>query len=245
MTNSGKWPNRKAGMIAISNQIEVVAAGMREEAAKDVVPEFFKDVVDDEFHEQFAKDLVVAEADYAEVDRVLKKLQGEMAGDDDADKLLQRFLTSEHGALVLYYSELRKQMNPGRNIVMEHLGRVLADDGNGNYIVRESAKAPLMQKLNRFDNADDHLKFLKSELQMMGREIFEKDELHKKIKSRLLESRGAVFVLSMAMEGDQTLETRLEQYLNQVDEFFEDAADGLVVREDARERLQAGMQTNG
>ena len=232
----------EAGIIAIGHQVRGMADAMREEAAKDVVPEFFNEIVDDEFRKNFDLELRSAESDFVEVDRVLHSLRDQIKGDSDADKLLKRFMASENSALVLYFSELRKKMNPGRNVVMEHLGRVLADDGNGKYIVRESAKAPLQQKLKRLDNADDHLQFLKSELNLIGKEIFEKDDLHKKIKSRLMESRGAIFVLSMMMEGDQSLESRLEQYLNQVEEFFEDAPDGLVVREEARDHLVNGMQ---
>ena len=231
-----------AGKIAIGNEIAEMADAMRGEAANAAVPEFFEHQVDEQFRESVAAEVIQAKSDIDAIENLLSQLRGQINGDTDADKLFSRFIANENSALVFYFAELREQMQPGGNEVMERLGRVLAPDGNGKYVVRDSAKASLIQRLKRFDGAGKHLKFLKDELRLIGDEIIEKDELHKKLKSRLLKSQGAVLVLAIAMEGDETLDRRVEKYLDSLEYFFEDAPDGLIINEDAREQLQNGMQ---
>lgn len=229
------------GLIAIGNSVTDVENEMRNEASQQVVPEFFETQVDDQFHRHFAQEVAEAQTDIASLRSALSEIRDQHTGQTDADKLFRRFIESENAAAVLYFSELRKQMRPGQQVLMQHLGRFLAKRTDGKLIVRESAKAPLMEKLKRYESADEHTEFLRSELHLLAEELLEKDELHRKLKQRLRSSRGVGFVLAMALDGEMPLADRITHYLQELDHFFADAPDGLVINEEARDHLVDAM----
>ena len=230
-----------SGLIAISNSVSDVERKLRNEAAKQAVPEFFETQVDDKFRAQLSKEVAKAKSDIANLSKALAEIKAQHSGATDADKLFRRFIESENAATVLYFSELREQLQPSQQMLMQHLGRFLAKRSDGKLIVRESAKAPLLEKLKRYETVDEQVEFLRSELQLLADELMEKDELHSKLKKRLRSSRGVGFVLAMAFDGEMPLNDRITQYLQELDYFFEDAPDGLIINEEAREHLIQGM----
>ena len=231
----------RAGMIAIGNSVENVENQMRQEASKNVVPEFFETNVNPEFHRGMAREVAVARQDIASLQTALDEIRTRLIGKSDADKLFQRFLKNESAAFVLYFAEMRKQMRPGQKMLMQRLGRFLAKRNDGKFIVRESAKAPLVEKLKRFESADEQIEFLKKEMSLLADELVEKDALHKKLKQRMASSRGAGFVLAHAFERSDPLENQITNYLNELENFFEDMPEGLVIHEEAREQLIQAM----
>ena len=230
-----------SGLIAIGNSVAEVENELRNEASKQVVPEFFQTQVDRAFRSQLSKEVVKAKTDIANLKKALSEIKEQHSGMTDADKLFRRFTESKNAATVLYFSELREQMQPNQQMLMQHLGRFLAKRNDGKLIVRESAKGPLLEKLNRYKSADEQVEFLRSELQLLADELMAKDELHEKLKKRLQSSRGVGFVLAMAFDGETPLNDRITQYLQELEYFFEDAPDGLVINEEAREHLIQGM----
>ena len=231
----------RAGKIAISNSVQDIENQMRQEASKNVVPEFVESHVGPDFQQQMAREVVLAKKDIANLQKALDEIRTRMAGKSDADKLFQRFLKNESAAFVLYFAEMRKQMRPGQKRLMQRLGRFLAKRNDGKFIVRESAKAPLVEKLKRFESADEQIEFLQKEMSMLADELVAKDDLHKKLKQRMISSRAAGFVLAHAFERSDPLDDQINEYLNELEHFFEDAPEGLVVNEEAREHLVQAM----
>ena len=230
-----------AGLIAISNSVGELESEMRNEAAGRVVPEFFASQVDDRFHQQMAKDVVGAKQDIENLKTAIDEIRSGLVGEMDADKLLRRFLNSDNAALVLYFSEMRQQMQPGQKMLMRHLGRFLAKRKDGKFIVRESAKAPLKPRIQRFEQADQQIEILRSELKLLADELVEKDDLHRQLKQRLATGDGAGFVMAMSFDQDGPLAERVDQYLEELEQFFVDAPEGLVINDEARDHLVEAM----
>ena len=214
---------------------------MRSEAAQKIVPEFFETKVNDVFREQIKVEAQEARNDIATLQSVIDELGSQMSGESAADKLLARFFKNKNAATVLYFARLREQMRPGRQLVMEHAGRFLAPQDDGKLIVRESVKSRLKSKIARFHNSEKFVKLIQSEMKILADELLEKDELHSRLKQRMRQSTGACYVLAMSFDSDESLGQHVEQYLEDIEELFEDEPDGLVIREEAKPHLEEAM----
>ncbi len=230
-----------AGKIAIGQSVAQIEDELRHEAAKEMVPDFFQKMVNESFRDQVAIQTTEAQSDIRKLESAFDEIKSELVGTSAADKLFLRFLRSESAAKVLYFKELRRQMRPGRQIIMDHLGRFLATDENDKLVVRESAKSRLLEQISKFGDVAEHLDFLRSELKLLGEEMVETDEVHSRCKQRLMASRGAPVVLAMSFENTEPMDNQITNYLEDLDGFFEDGPDGLVISNDARDHLVEAM----
>lgn len=234
--------NAPAGIVAVSNRVGAIRNQMRKEASKTLIPEYFKNQLTGNFRERITKEVNLAKSDIEKMTTALTDLNSRLTGESEADQILARLLANKNAADAIYFSQFREKLRPGRSQVLQRLGRFLARDGNGKFIVRESVKDEFVEQLKNFDDIDKHLNSLGTELKNWSEEVVPKDDMHKRVKIGLARPESAARVLA-AMQGEGDIQERIERYFRFLERILVDSAEGLVIPEDQRELVKASIES--
>lgn len=229
-----------AGVVAVKNRVGTVRDQMRQQASKTIIADFFASSVNSDFLAKLEREIQLAKSDIANIDTALTELKTQMQGKSESDLLLQRFLGNSNAAVVLYFSQFRREMRPGKSRVMEKLGQFIAEDDDGRYIIRESAKDEFIAQVKRFDGFEKHVAMMQKELKNWSNDIVAKDKLHQRVKDGLARPNAAAVALSR-MERKGSARERVEQYFEFLEKILVDSAEGLVIPEEFQEQVKAAI----
>lgn len=232
----------EAGRVAVANHVSGIQDQMQQDAARSAVPEYFSNhLASDEAVRNLGVEVNTASSDIESIAKALAGLRSRMREESEAERMLVRLLDHENSPGVLYFSQFREQMRPGQRMIMQRLGQFLAEDGNGRFVVRESAKDELVRNLEQFDEIEKQKAWVASELKNWAEEIEPVDDLHREIIKRLSRSDAATRVLALYF-GQEDVQQRLESYFQYLEYIFVDGPDGLTVADDRREEVLRGME---
>ena len=207
------------GRVALGNRVSQIEEALRRKAAEEAIPKFFAEL-DSNVHSKMMTAIKEAKEDINELATAMADLRTRMEGSGEADQMLIRFLEHPKGPQVLYFSDVRQQMRPGRERLMQRLGRFLADDGSGKLIVRESARDELEAQIKNINKALKHVDFINEELKSWSEEVHAKDELHERVKKGLATGDRAAHILAASLDKRQNVEQSiLVQEQGQADRF--------------------------
>ncbi len=243
------WPSREfaqiiqqpAGRIAISNALAKLEQQLHNQASEAALSEYLQHQINSDLLKQLERDVRQAENDISQVALALNGFNNKLQGKSEADQLTLRLLNLEQAPTVFYFSRIRQQLRPNYQMIMRRLGRFLAEDDDGSLIVRPSAKDNFVRSLETYDQMNQMVTFIREESCRMSEEVAEQDELHRQLKARLASGSGAPLVVVSLAEQPGSMQEKLPRYFEYVESLLLETSDGLVIKDDMRDRLAKGM----
>ena len=190
------------------------------------------------FRDEF---LTSADAFNQDIETTLKAcrdMAGKMNPESELDRLAHRFLTDERAPVVLYAAELRHSLRPGAQMLEEVFEGIFALRRDGQYEIRADARPKAEEMAKNFDSRVQLLKTLQQYIAEFAEEIAEVDDLHQDVRTALKDPTFVTQLAAEIFESDRVHASSVDDIMEGLEDGFRDAADGLVVRDEAREEIQ-------
>lgn len=232
------------GQLVARDRIGWVEERLRNQARDQAIPEFMKkhfnsdgSIRDSEFAKAYLETCSTYNDDISEIREIMRGIASKVAGDSEENKLLKRFLVHDAAAPMLYFGRLRSQLRPGVAEIQERLDEVFVQVGD-TFQIRSGHRDKAEEVLGMVTLVMKSHDLVKEELAEFGKELAESDDRTKRLKRALQDPAfHAIASFRMARESDGNLTDRLNELFEHLEWVTIDAADGLVVNDEAAEEV--------
>lgn len=195
----------KPGKVALKEALSQLTVQMRDEARKNVVPDFFKAHFDEngalkdkELGERWLKDLETATSDLKELKEKAAEFAGKIADEPAANAQIKKAIQNDAILGLLYITQLRILMGrdeaKAEQVVMQRLGALLVPDMEGKLVIREDVKEQVDIALSDIEKRHERVQKLSKMLADYAKGL--KDEgITGKIKQALGRESTAIAIL--------------------------------------------------
>jgi beta-lactamase regulating signal transducer with metallopeptidase domain len=243
----------EAGKIVISDRAANYEGYLREQAESDSTPAFLSDHFEklgdkytlkkglESYVEEFQQGCRTFEQDTAAMAAVLKDYGNRMATDNESNQLIKRYLLDENTAAQLYIEEVQDTVRPDYRVVRQRLSELFVIDRNNQLVLRAGAKGRAEQLAKNLEKANRMAERLNRELSVWRMDLSESEATAKSVRQAMSDPLNGCFIAVDSMNEDYTLDERVENYFEYMENLFIDKADGLVPAEDRAAEVKQGL----
>jgi hypothetical protein len=237
----------KPGKVALKESLATLAVELRDQARKNIVPDFFKTHYDDdgrlrkesqELAAKWARDVETASSDLKELKEKAAEFAAKIADEPAANAQIKKALGQDALLGILYVTQLRVLMGrddaKAEQVVMQRLGALIVSDMEGRLVIREDMKEQVDIALADLEKRRERVDELAKGLAKFA-EGLKEEGITGKIKKAFSKGSSAVAILQ------KDKDVPIDDLLAKVEESF---SDGLLLEEKAEnaEKLLAEVE---
>ncbi len=243
----------EAGKIVLSDRSANYEGYLREQAESESTPAFLSEYFEksgdkytlkkglESYVEQFKEGCMTFEQDTAAMAAVLKDYGSRMAADSESNQLIKRYLLDENTPAQLYIEEIQDTVRPDYRVVRQRLNDLFVIDRNSQLVLRAGAKGRAEQLAKNLEKAKRMADRLNRELSVWRLDLSESDPTAKTIREAMNEPLHGCFIAVDSMNEDYTLDQRIDNYFEYIENLFIDKADGLVPADDRADEVKQAL----
>ena len=224
----------KPGKVALKGSLATLAVELRDEARKNILPDFFMTHFDEEgklreaskeLAARWTKDLETATNDLKELKEKAAEFAAKIADEPAANAQIKKAIQQDALLGILYVTQLRVLMgrddSKAEQVVMQRLGALLVPDMEGKLVIREDMKEQVDIALADLDKRRERVDELAKGLAAFAKGL--KDEgITGRIKKAMSHGASAVAILQ------KDKDVSIDDLLAKMEESF---SEGLLLEE--------------
>lgn len=254
----------RPGKIVLRDRIDKAAEGLRNQAERDALPEYFRTRFEEvggmfrlrkgqeDFRKRILDDYKASKADIDRIRPVVQEVADNLVDTPEINARLKAYLSHPATVDALYLGDLRRRSRPDIYVILKKLGELFAQTEDGKFFIPD-ARQDLAEKFCKVGTAMlDATRDVSAQLGSVAEKLAAIDDLHQRLKKAGPDPLFACVLLKKSLDGAdlndiepaiQKLRGSSDELARKLPEVFSETPKGKVLVEKAYEAVTRALDT--